>query len=365
MTVRILIIGGYGNFGSFIATALAVDSALTVIIAGRAADKAQALAQTLNTEWAAIDINNNFEQRLAQLKPDIVIHTSGPFQNQSYQVAEACIARGCHYVDLADARAFVTGITALHGAAQAAGILVVSGASSVPCLTAAIIDVYRHKFQKLQRVDYAITTAQRTNRGLATTRAVLGYAGKPFTTLIKGQLKKIYGWQHLHFHKFKGLGWKPLGNCDVPDLALFPQRYPQLQTIRFYAGLELPFEHLGLWLLTWLVRCKLIPSLDKAAPLLLKLSRLFDMFGSDRSGFYMTLSGTNDQGQPKSITFDLVATGGFGPYIPCMPSILLAKKLARGDIITRGAQPGFDVINLDEYLAALQDYEISWSVTEN
>ena len=67
----------------------------------------------------------------------------------------------------------------------------------------------------------------------------MSYAGKPFTTLIDGTMKQVYGWQDLRWRKFRGLGWRALGNCDVPDLALFPRRYPDLKTIRFQAGLEL------------------------------------------------------------------------------------------------------------------------------
>jgi saccharopine dehydrogenase-like NADP-dependent oxidoreductase len=76
---RILIIGGYGNFGRFIAKRLAQKSNVTLIIAGRTLSKAQALAKELNAEAAFLDININLAEKLKEIKPDIVIHTSGPF----------------------------------------------------------------------------------------------------------------------------------------------------------------------------------------------------------------------------------------------------------------------------------------------
>lgn len=94
---RVLIIGGYGNFGRFISTSLAKESALQLIIAGRSSDKAQALTHELNgdgaqhTEAAALDIHDGLSASLQAIKPDIVIHTSGPFQTQGYNVANACI----------------------------------------------------------------------------------------------------------------------------------------------------------------------------------------------------------------------------------------------------------------------------------
>lgn len=361
MTKRILIIGGYGNFGSYIARQLAQESGLRVIIAGRSEEKAKALADELNAEWAVVDINRYFKATLKEINPDIVIHTSGPFQAQDYHVAKCCIAHGCHYIDLADGRAFVDGITKLDKKAKDNDTLVISGASSVPCLTSALVDYYKGEFETLEKLDYGITTAQKTNRGLATTAAILSYTGKPFPTLIDGKMKTIYGWQSLRMRKYPELGRRLLGNCDVPDIALFPKRYPNLKTVRFYAGLEIPFIHVTLWMISWLVRIGLIRHLEKAAPFLLKTSYLFDWLGSANSGFHMELSGKDKDGGDKTVTFELTARSGDGPYIPCMPAILMARKLARGDIAERGAYPCVGFISRDEYLGALSDLDISWT----
>ena len=363
MSARVLIIGGYGTFGSCIARRLAQDADVTVIVAGRTAGKAKALADDLKAEWAELDIHRGLDAGLERLRPDVVVHTSGPFQAQGYDVAEACIRHRCHYIDLADGRDFVAGISGLDAAARAAGVLVVSGASSVPALTSAVIDKYRDAFAPLESVDYAIATAQRTSLGLATTRGALSYAGKPFTTLIDGTPQDVYGWQGLHWRKFPGLGWRALGNSDVPDLALFPERYPGLKTIRFYAGLELPVVHLSLWGLSWLVRARLLPGLERAASQMLALSRPLDLFGTDNSGFLMELSGTDAAGKPKRVTFSLTARSGDGPYIPSMPAILMARSLARGEAGKTGAMPCLGLIGLDALLEALQPLDIAWTTS--
>lgn len=360
MKKRVLIIGGYGNFGSYIAKTLAQEANIQLIIAGRSLEKAKQFAEALNAESIALDIHDGFEEVLATIKPDIVIHTSGPFQAQGYEVAQACIAIGAHYIDLADGRAFVEGISTLDEVAKEKGVLVVSGASSVPCLTSALVDHYKDEFCVLESLDYGITTAQKTNRGLATTAAILGYCGKPFKTLIDGKMRDVYGWQTLHARKYKMLGWRLLGNCDVPDLAIFPKRYPDLKTVRFYAGLEIPFIHVMLWTLSWLVRIGLIRNLDKAALFLLKTSYLFDWLGSANSAFHMELSGKSKEGEDKTIIFELTARSGDGLYIPCMPAILMAKKLAIGNIHERGAFPCVGFISKDEYLGALSRLDISW-----
>ena len=84
---RILILGGYGNFGKRITETLADTADITLIIAGRRSAPAQQLQAQLQStaraclETATLDLHAaDFETRLAALKPDLVIHTGGPFQ---------------------------------------------------------------------------------------------------------------------------------------------------------------------------------------------------------------------------------------------------------------------------------------------
>lgn len=361
---RVLIIGAYGNFGRAIAAQLAREPKIRLILAGRDAGQAAALAASLKAsevpEAARLDIAEPLRDVLASLRPDIVIHASGPFQGQDTRVAQACIAEGCHYLDLADGRDFVASISVLDSAARARGLFVCSGASSVPGLTSAVVDHYRPRFGALRALDYGIATAHLTNRGTATAAGVLSYAGKRFATLVDGRPATAYGWQGLRFRRFWGLGLRAMADCDIPDLALFPERYPGLKTIRFQAGTELMGLQLGLWLLTWLVRLRLISSLRALAPTLVRSSRIFDALGGDNSGFYMTLRGTDPDGRSREITFELVARQGDGLHIPSLPAVLMAKKLAAGQITETGARPCMGFLTLDELLAGFGEWDIAW-----
>jgi saccharopine dehydrogenase-like NADP-dependent oxidoreductase len=359
MTKRVLIIGGYGNFGSTIARALAADANIRPLIGGRSRAKAERFAAELGAEAVALDIHVDITATIAQASPDIVIHTTGPFQGQSTAVARACIAQACHYIDLADARDFVAAIGALDREAKDKGVAVISGASSVPCLTAAVIDRYLPLFAKLETVDYGISATQHTNRGLATTQAILSFVGKPFTTLSGGEMKQVFGFQDLHSKTYPELGRRWFGRCDIPDLALFPKRYPSLQTMRFSAGHEIALLHFGLWLLSWPVRAGLLPSLDRYAAALLRASIRFEGLGQGRSGFHMFLTGTGRDGKPRTVRFFIIARQGHGPNIPCMPAIILAQRLVRGEAIAPGARPCLDLIDLDEYMTALRGFDIS------
>lgn len=364
MTTKILILGGYGLFGGMISQNLCGQENIQVIIAGRSLEKAQRFAascpQTPHApDVAVLDIEGGFAEKLAAIAPDIVIHTCGPFQGQDYGVARACIAQGCHYIDLADARDFVAHIDRLDHDARAKNVSIISGASSVPCLTAAVIDAYLPRFQQVYNIDAGISTAQRTNRGKATTAAMLSYAGKSFETKINGHMHSVYGWLGLTRRRYPNIGPRWLADCDVPDLALFPKRYPHVGTIRFRAGLEISLMQWVLSALAFLVKAGMLSSLERFAPALLKISRLFDFLGSSTSAFHLRLSGRGLDGKDSTKTFFLLARQGDGLHIPTIPAILLAKRLAAKDTaLPAGAMPCLGLVTLDEYLAALRPLAI-------
>ncbi|MDE1152458.1 MAG: saccharopine dehydrogenase NADP-binding domain-containing protein [Micavibrio sp.] len=360
---KVLIIGAYGTFGLRITRWLAADPAIKVIIAGRSHEKCEKLARELQSSpnlplYHALDAHSGLAAVLERLKPEIVIHTSGPFQGQSYDVAEACIAAGCHYIDLADGRTFVSDITKLDAAAKAKNVTVISGASSVPCLTAAVIDHYVPKFRSITGLDYGIATSINADVGVATTAGVLSYAGKPFTTLKDGHMQVVYGWQGLTAHNYPDIGMRLMGNCDVPDLALFPERYKGLRDVKFTAGVEVYALHLGVWLASWLVRWGRLKNLGDYAGKLMHYATYFKPLGTKQSGFHMRLSGYSHEGLEKRVTFYIIAGSNDGVYIPVAAAVLCAQQLANGGITRRGAFPCLDVITLQQYLTALADKDI-------
>jgi hypothetical protein len=367
IVTRVLIIGGYGNFGSYIARALACDANISLLIGGRSQDKADAFAASLHSinpasGWS-IDIDGDVEARLRDIAPDVVIHTTGPFQTQDYRVARAAIAARAHYLDLADARQFVATISELDVSAKAAGVAVIAGASSVPCLTAAFLDRYEPRFAKLTSATYGIAAAQATNRGLGTAAAILSYVGKPFTILSEGGAKRVFGWQGLQAVRYPEIGLRLFGYCDIPDLELFPARYPTLRDLSFVAGHEVKLLHIGTWLLSWAVRIGLVSSLSEYARGLLKTSFLFDAFGSGKSGFHVFLRGEGHDGAPMEIRIFMVARQAHGPNIPCFPAIILARRIAVGQRLDPGARPCLDLIGIDELLDAMEHLDIWTSAT--
>jgi hypothetical protein len=355
----VVVLGGAGNFGKRIVQGLARHG-VPVVIAGRNLAKAEALARTL-TDFrggvARLDIHDTaFGGALAALSPSVVVNTCGPFQTADYGVARACIAQKVHYVDLADGRDFVTGITALDDEAKKAQVCVVSGASTVPGLSSAVIEHFRDAFRELDSIAMGISPGQKAERGLATTEAIMTYVGRPLRPFA-GATRPFYGWQDIFRQDFPGIGKRWMANCDVPDLDLIPQHYGA-RSIRFSAGLELSLLHLGLWLLSWGVRFGLPLHLPRHAKLLLKASNLFDVFGTSDGGMFVTLRGKDKAGKAQEHHWFIIARSGDGPQIPCVPAILLAKRLWEGAPFKPGATPCVGLVSLEDYLGELEAFDI-------
>lgn len=365
MALRVLLIGAGGVFGKRIARQLAGDRRFELVLGGRHLAALEALREELSDPGARLAVLDatapGLTDVLGSLRPQLVIHAAGPFQGQDYRVAEACLACGSDYVDLADARDFACGIARLDAQAKAAGRLLVSGASTVPGLSSAVIDALLPRFSPLEVIEYAISPGNRTPRGDATVAAILGYCGRPVRLWRNGCWQQEFGWMSGRRQRFAfGDRWVAL--CDVPDLELFPLRYPGVHSVVFRAGLELKRLHFGTLLAAWMVRLGLIRNLARHAPRLRRISEWFLDAGSDVGGMVVELSGRDMGDQPVRLRWSLTAAAGEGPQVPATPAVVLARQLADGQLLARGAMPCMGLFTLDEALAALDGFAVTTGI---
>ncbi len=358
----VLVLGGYGFFGARIAAGLAQNPAIHLLIAGRDRSRAKALVRELglpDDQATRLDAaSRDLAPSLRSLGVNTVIHTAGPFQDQNYKVASDAIDAEANYIDLADGRQFVAGIDALDDEARDRGVVVVSGASSVPCLSSAVIDKYAHAFQRIESIRIGIGSGARAP-GLATVRGVFGYCGKPIRRLENGKWVETHGWLDLMRYEFpKPVGRRWLGSCDVPDLELFPVRYNSVRTVTFHAGFPSDLGHLFVWLMAGLVKAGVIPTISALARPLNQLSRWLEPFLSDKGAMFVELEGAGQDGRATKKRWWIIAVSNHGPYIPCGAAIALTEKLARGAEVRKGAQPCVGLLSVEEYLAPLRALDI-------
>ena len=365
MGLRVVVLGATGVFGSRIVARLAHDERFELLLAGRRVSPLEDLRTSMGDarmracmlDTAAAD----FPVMLAALRPQLVIHAAGPFQGQDYRVAEACIDAGSDYIDLADGRDFVSGFSRLDERARSAGRLLVSGASSVPALSSAVVDALLPRFGTIESIEHAINPGNRTPRGDATVASILGYCGSPIRLWRNGRWDTAHGWMDGRRQWFP-FGYRRVGICDIPDLELFPARYPQARSVIFRAGLELPLLQWATWGMGMLVRLGLIRDLAGHAPALRRMSEWFVRFGSDVGGMAVELRGTDGQGRPLHLCWWLDAGAGDGPQVPVTPAIVLARRLADGLVGARGAMPCMGLLALEQIVEGFDGFALRTGV---
>jgi hypothetical protein len=373
--MRILILGGYGTFGGRLARLLAGEAGLNLLIAGRSAAKAEALRRQLQqvarSQALSFDRDGDVAAQLAAIRPDLLVDASGPFQAYGadpYRVAQACIAVGSHYMDLADSPDFVQGIADFDAAARAAGVYVLSGVSSFPVLTAAVVRRLSRDMVRIDHIRAGIAPSPYAGVGLNVIRAIAGYAGKPVSLRRNGKLSHGNALTETMRYTIMPPGHLPLNNIrfslvDVPDLRLLPELWPELDSIWIGAGPVPEILHRMLNGLAWLVRLRLLPSLSPFARLfhfvIGKLSR-----GEHRGGMFVEVRGGGSDGQHIERSWHLLAEGDDGPFIPSMAVEAIVRRALVGVSPMPGARAALKELELEHYEALFRNRVIHTGVRE-
>lgn len=356
--LKILILGGYGTFGGRLARLLADEPRLTLVIAGRSRDKAEAFCEATRDRapmTPAVVDRNDVGPALAGLRPDVVVDATGPFQAYGpdpYRVAEACIAHGVHYLDLADGSEFVEGIARLDDAARDRGTWVLSGVSSFPVLTLAVTDELARDLDAVDEVVGGIAPSPWAGVGPNVIRAIAAYAGQPLALRRGGADRTAYALTESRDYTIAPPGRLPLRTLrfslvDVPDLRVLPRCFPGLRDAWMGAGPVPESLHLALNALSWMVRARLLPSLTFLAPVIDLASNAL-RWGEHRGGMFVRVRGSRD-GTSLERSWHLVAEGDDGPLIPSMAAEAVIRAALDGNPPDAGARPGSGELTLADY----------------
>jgi uncharacterized protein YbjT (DUF2867 family) len=326
---RVLVIGAGGVFGSRLAKGLVRDG-FEVVVAGRSLARAEATAAEVGAVFAtALDTRSLTAADLIATGAAVVVDAAGPFQAAEPRVAKAAIEAGLHYVDLADARDFVGGFGALDAAARAAGVTVLTGASSTPALSNAVLDALTGGWTRIEAVEAAISPGARAPRGRSVTEAILSWLGRPVRVFEDGEWTERVGWGEVVTRDFGAAGRRRLSLCETPDLDVMAGRFRPTGSALFLAGLEPGFAHWGAWLLARLVRLTGAGARSLAG-LVIFLSRLAAPFGSDKGAMRVEATGRDAEGRAVRAVWLLIAPPGVGPVTPGIPALVAVKAIAEG-----------------------------------
>jgi hypothetical protein len=339
---------------------------LNLLVAGRSAARADAFVRSRGTTAAeltpvAFDREDNIADRLAAIRPDIVVDASGPFQaygDDRYRVVEACVTQRVHYLDFADGSDFVSGVAAFDAQAKAAGIYVLSGVSSFPVLTAAAVRQLSAGIKTVTAIRGGIAPSPYAGVGENVIRAVVGYAGKPIRRKRAGVFGAGYPWTEHHRYTIAVPGLVPLGDrlfslVDVPDLQALATLWPEAKEIWMGAAPVPESLHRMLAGLAWLVRVRVLPTLAPLAPLMHAATNRI-RFGEHRGDMFVEIEGVDAAQVRRTRSWHLLAEGDDGPLIPSMAIETIVRNTLRGHAPAAGARAATRELELDDYQTSFE-----------
>jgi len=372
--MRILILGGYGTFGGRLARLLVDEPRVELLIAGRSIAKAESFRRDLLVAASAtaaqmqacvFDRDADVEKQLARISPDLVVDATGPFQeygDDPYRVVKAAIKLDINYLDLADASGFVDGIAAYDTAARQAGVYVLSGVSSFPVLTAAVVRRLAVGMTRITGVEGGIAPSPYAGVGLNVIKAISSYAGKPVKLVRDGRMLTGVGLVETRRRTICPPGQLPLKSTlfslvDVPDLRALPSLWSSLESVWMGAGPVPEILHRALIGLSWLVSRRLIPTLLPFAGLFYRAINLL-RWGEHRGGMYVDVIGRDSSGRDLRRSWHMLAEGDHGPLIPSMAVEAIVRRCLEGRVPTAGARSGATDLELEDYERLFEKREI-------
>lgn len=353
--MKVVLVGGYGVFGSLLSELLARDGH-EVWIAGRNLEKAQEQAARIGGQALQVDLFKAPDAVFA-VAPDVVVDAAGPYQlygDDPYKLAKLCIGEGVHYLDLSDSAAFTTGISKLDETAKAEGVSVLSGASSVPGLSSVVVRTLAADLDEIVAIESAILPGNKAPRGRSVIASIIGSVGEPMRLWQGDMWMTVRGWSGGKTFQLDERTQRKGYQISVPDCALFPAHF-RARSVRFYAGMELPVMN---WSLSALRHIRKIWAFDMPGPaidLIQWAANLLRPFGTDRGGMMVKVIGT--RGDAAIIkTWRLMAEAGQGPYVP---GIIVRTLLRNLESVEPGARACLSEVPLTAVEDAMSDLAIT------
>lgn len=352
--MRVVVLGGSGVFGSRLVRLLCRDGH-EVLAAGRGEEALRQLSGETGCGVLVLDRRGDLAPLWAA-GPEVVVDAAGPFHaygGDPWRLARDCIAHRVHYLDLADDAGFCAGIGGLDAEARAAGVVALSGVSSVPCLSSAAVAALAEGWAEIDLISTAILPGNRAPRGRSVVESILHQAGTAFAQVLDGRPEMVRSWSDPRAFDLAP-GMRRRGYViEVPDQRLLAPVFGA-RTVEFRAGMELGVMNRGLAALSWARGWLGFGMPGWLVGLVRGAAVLLSPFGSDAGGMVVEVTGRGGAGWERR-RWVLVAEKGEGPFVPAVAARAVLRDLGA---VAPGARPAVAVVSLAAAEAAMGDLAV-------
>jgi hypothetical protein len=337
----IAVFGGYGVFGSLVCRELARRGAMLTVI-GRSAVRAEAFAAQLGPghRGRAADVHDPVSAREALAGHSVAVHCAGPFASRPPALLDACLDTGCHYVDIADDRAYVAHVRGQHGRAVERGVTAAYGCSSLPGLSIALAIVARGDGPAPERVRITLFIGNDNAKSEAAIRSVVFGLGRD----IRAPQGRLRGFRERERVALPPpFGGRTAYAFESPDYDLLPDAVGA-RAVTVLVGFENAL----------------------AGPVFAGLARLGPRWGARTAALLAPVGGLDRRGHSGGVVMAELLDGDGsmrraalhaardGQRLAAVPAALVAHALETGAATRRGAFTAYEMLGAETLVSQTQ-----------
>lgn len=186
-TLHWMIYGAYGFTGKLIARE-AVRRGYRPTLAGRNAEKLEAVAAELDLPFRAVSLSDRDMLDAIVGEHDLVLHAAGPYTETSEPMVEACLRTGTHYVDIAGELSVFTAIYERQDEAFRRGIALIPGCGFDVIPTDSLAAYLTERLPDAMMLELALDSVTQLSRGTA--KAAMGVIARGGFIRENGRLRQ-------------------------------------------------------------------------------------------------------------------------------------------------------------------------------
>lgn len=220
MTKRVLVIGGTGHIGHYIAKDIQQQTQADVTITGRN------FSLTQDFSFLQLDLNNSEKIREIISEFDLVVHGAGPFHNRDGRVLKSCIEQGINYIDVSDHRSFHCQVASYHEKARQAGVTAVLHTGVFPGISNLMAREGIEALDKTDSIQLNYVVAGSGGAGLTVMRTTFLGLQSPFLAWIQGKWQDVLPYSKPEIVTFPHYGEASVYWFDVAETYTLAHSFP-------------------------------------------------------------------------------------------------------------------------------------------
>lgn len=334
--MKIIVIGGYGDIGSFVVEKLA-NSSHQVTVAGRNLKKARSLCSRFKGYVGALHVDVDEKSTLTSALGnfELAINCAGPFYKYGANVATAAIETKTHYIDICDDPDPLPKLFALDSAARRAGVTVLTGMGWNPGVSNLAAKLAANLLDSIDDIRIAWVAGSGDAEGKAALAHTLHGATGQVPAVRDGKQVTLPAWSEMELVEFPSpLGELPEFLFGHPEPLTLPKEI-DAKNIEVRGGINPSWNNQALRVIRSLGLTRSDKTVDSTAAVIHRIQRLFSLGGVKHSALRIDVIGRKDK-QERHLVFNMLDRIRPLTGTPCAlgASFLLEGKITRRGVVS-------------------------------